>query len=103
MAGLTAFYGFFSPIEIGTTAVIVWHAWRWHIPQSQARTKHVADGGTERDRGGGSEASHPLRSGDSRSSVMPLPRAAEQRDRRSSRAVYETLERIPLILTRRWS
>lgn len=37
MAGLTAFYGFFSLIEIGTTAFIVWYAWRWHIPQSQAR------------------------------------------------------------------
>jgi MFS family permease len=38
MAGLTAFYGFFSLIEIGTTAFIVWYAWRWHILQSQART-----------------------------------------------------------------
>jgi len=37
MAGLTAFYGFFSLIEIGTTAFIVWYAWLWHIPQSQAR------------------------------------------------------------------
>jgi len=37
MAGLTAFYAFFSVFEIAATAFIVWYAWRWHIPRSQAQ------------------------------------------------------------------
>jgi hypothetical protein len=32
MAGLTAFYAFFSVLEIAATAFIVWYAWTWRLP-----------------------------------------------------------------------
>lgn len=38
MAGLTAFYAFFSVIEIATTAFIVWYAWSWHLPHHRDET-----------------------------------------------------------------
>jgi MFS family permease len=36
-SGLTAYYAFFSVIEVACTAYIVWYAWRWQIPRRQAQ------------------------------------------------------------------
>jgi hypothetical protein len=36
MAGLTAFYAFFSVFEIAATVFIVWFAWTWHLPRHPA-------------------------------------------------------------------
>jgi hypothetical protein len=36
-SGLTAFYAFFSVIEVACTAFIVWYAWHWNIPQSETQ------------------------------------------------------------------
>jgi len=33
-SGPTAYYAFFSTVEIACTAFIVWYAWRWHTPQN---------------------------------------------------------------------
>ena len=35
-SSLTAFYAFFSVLEIACTVFIVWYAWRWSIPRSTA-------------------------------------------------------------------
>jgi hypothetical protein len=31
-SGPTAYYVFFSTVEMASTVFIVWYAWRWHIP-----------------------------------------------------------------------
>jgi hypothetical protein len=36
-SGLTVYYAFFSVLEVACTAYIVWYAWSWHIPRSQAQ------------------------------------------------------------------
>src|SRR5947209_15376196 len=38
-----AYYVFFSILEIGCTALIVWYAWRWPRPEDGVRTR--ADSG----------------------------------------------------------
>ena len=38
----TMYYAFFSVIEIACTALIVWHAWRWHTSTDGDRSRREA-------------------------------------------------------------
>ena len=38
MGSATAYYWFFSIVEIGCTSMIVWYAWNWVCPTSQSPT-----------------------------------------------------------------